>query len=219
MKTRIGSHRGLRRALWNLRVELYVLFRHLKGLRRARTVSKQEPLRLNLGSYDDLREGWVNVDAFLKRGSLTIDLREPMPFPDGSVELAHAEHFLEHVFEDEAQELLNECFRVLRPGGTLSIAVPDAEPLLRAYASGDSEFFDRYAETVPEGHALPTPMGQINYLFRGATTHQYAYDEETLRLLIERAGFVDVHRRDFDPDLDLEVRREGTLRMGGTKPT
>jgi predicted SAM-dependent methyltransferase len=208
---------GLRRALWDLRVEAYVAARHLRGVREARRLPLEEPLKLNLGCYDDLREGWVNIDAFLKHGSLTLDLRRPLPFPDGSAELAHAEHFLEHLTDEEALRLLQECRRVLRPGGMMSVTVPDAEPLLQAYAAGDQEFFDGYAEEIPEGRALPTPLGQINYLFRAATTHLYAYDEETLRLLLDRAGFVQIARREFDPGLDLEVRREGTLRMTGLR--
>jgi predicted SAM-dependent methyltransferase len=216
---RVGRVRGLRRELYNLRLEVFLLVRHLYGLVRARKLANEQPLKLNLGSFDDLREGWVNVDPLLTWSSaLSIDLREPLPFPDASVELAHAEHFLEHISEEDAQRLVHECYRVLRPGGQLSITVPDAEPLLRAYAAEDRDFFERYATTVPPGYALPTPLGQINYVFRGAGTHLYAYDEETLRLLFEAAGFDDVHRRDFDPELDLEVRREGTLRLMGTKP-
>jgi hypothetical protein len=46
---------------------------------------------------------------------------------------------------------------------------------------------------------------------------RYAYDFETLRLTIESAGFIEV-KRDFDPTLDTEARRVGTLYAEARKP-
>ena len=63
-----------------------------------------------------------------------------------------------------------------------------------------------------------TLMHQINYLFRQGHEHKYAYDGETLALILERAGFVRVNRRDFDPALDSESRRIGTLYMKARRP-
>jgi hypothetical protein len=63
-----------------------------------------------------------------------------------------------------------------------------------------------------------TPMHQVNYLFRQGHEHKYAYDGETLALILERAGFVRVNRRDFDPALDSESRRIGTLYMKARRP-
>jgi hypothetical protein len=56
-------------------------------------------------------------------------------------------------------------------------------------------------------------MHQINYLFRQGHEHKYAYDCETLVRILERAGFIKVSRRHFDPALDSESRRIVTLYM------
>lgn len=48
--------------------------------------------------------------------------REPLPFPDGSVAVIHAYHFLEHL--EDPIRLLREAQRVLRTGGVMNICVP-----------------------------------------------------------------------------------------------
>ena len=45
-----------------------------------------------------------------------------IPYPDGSVAVIHAYHFLEHLEKPVA--MLAECQRVLRPGGVMNIVVP-----------------------------------------------------------------------------------------------
>jgi predicted SAM-dependent methyltransferase len=188
----------MRRELRALAREVFLAGRHAHAVAVVRLRPPQPPVRLNLGSHLDLRVGWVNVDPFV-RGTLGLDLRRPLPFSDASVELVHAEHFLEHVEHDEARRLLAECYRMLVPGGALSVSVPDAEPALRAYARGE------------------TTLDEVNHLFRGGGTHLYAYDEAMLARLMREAGF-EARRREFDSALDLEIRRHGTLRMLGRKP-
>jgi hypothetical protein len=61
-------------------------------------------------------------------------------------------------------------------------------------------------------------MHSLNYTFRQFGDHKYAWDEEILTMALEAAGFVRVRRRSFDPQLDSEHRRDGTLYMEGSKP-
>jgi hypothetical protein len=62
-----------------------------------------------------------------------------------------------------------------------------------------------------------TELEHINCHFRQGTDHRFAYDFETLKMLIERSGFVNVRRREPDPDLDLEDRAFGTLYIDAEK--
>jgi SAM-dependent methyltransferase len=72
----------------------------------------------------------LNLGAGSKEipGAMPLDLpswnadRDPIPYPDGSVALIHAYHFLEHV--ERPIEVLWECQRVLRIGGVMNIVVP-----------------------------------------------------------------------------------------------
>ena len=64
-----------------------------------------------------------------------------------------------------------------------------------------------------------TRMEHINYHFRQGGEHRFAYDFETLKYVLEKAGFIQVRRRDFDPLLDSRDRELGTLYVEGFKPT
>src|SRR4051812_34753945 len=46
------------------------------------------------------------------------DCRQPLTFPDGSVDHILCSHFLEHVYPKEAATILRDFYRVLTKGGT-----------------------------------------------------------------------------------------------------
>lgn len=207
---------GVSHALWHLRFETQVSFRHRRAARALRRRRLERPLKLNLGCGDNPKPGWVNLDAFSDSADARLDLREPLPLPDGVASVVYSEHFFEHLrYPDEAERLLAESMRVLEPGGVFSVGVPDTEPLLRAYPD-DASFFAEAREKWH--HGMTTPLHQINHHFRQAEEHRYAYDYETLKECLERAGFVGVRRREFEAGLDSEWRRDGTLYVAAQRP-
>ncbi len=107
---------------------------------------------LNLGCGTRFDAAWVNVD-FIAHGSDVIkhDLRKPLPFADQSFSAVYHSHVLEHFSHAFAPVFLRECFRLLEPGGTLRVAVPDLEGIVRAYlkaldgaCSNDPEALQRH---------------------------------------------------------------------------
>ncbi|MDJ0742753.1 MAG: methyltransferase domain-containing protein [Xenococcaceae cyanobacterium MO_167.B27] len=56
---------------------------------------------------------------------------DKLDFEDNTFDFIFSEHFLEHLFMDEALELLKEFHRILKPYGVLRIIVPDYD--LRTY--------------------------------------------------------------------------------------
>jgi predicted SAM-dependent methyltransferase len=205
---------SLRRALRQVQLEVQLNRRHRASLKRARSL--RGPLKLHLGSGRQRKEGWVNIDLLEPDADLQLDVREAWPFPDGSVTSIYSEHFFEHLeFPEEAQHVLREAYRVLRPGGRFSVGVPDLGPVLGAYARRDVEAFSRsWDPNYPEW--LRVPMHRINHMFRQFGEHRYAYDEEILTQVLRETGFRAVKRRDYDSDLDV-VKREGTLYVDGLK--
>jgi predicted SAM-dependent methyltransferase len=206
-------------------MELHVQRRHRAGLKLARQMAARTPLRLNLGSGFQPKEGWVNVDLS-EHANLTLDLREPLPFSDGSVESIYTEHFFEHLHyaqlgestaweletpsdASEALAFLRECRRVLTPGGLLDVVVPDAEGIVQEYVARREQPFPRYPWWGPKW--CDTPLHCVNYVFRQGNEHQYAYDEETLTRVLESVGFADVRRRPFNPDTDAPNHAIGSL--------
>src|SRR5437016_9995379 len=174
----------------------------------------------NLDAATMLKPGWVNIDLSPK-ADLQLDLRKNLPFADGSCECTYSEHFFEHLdYPDDALFFLRENFRVLAPGGLLTFGVPDAGSALEGYARAT-----KGAPVTPfPGHPswVRTRMDQINFLFRQnyicqIHQHRYAYDLETLELILADVGFSQIHQREFDPLLDSESRLNGTLYVSARK--
>lgn len=210
--------RGTWLVLRAFRKELGWRRRHRRAVHAARHLTP--PLRLHLGCGEYHKAGWINIDLTAPGADLALDLREPWPFPDGSVTMIYGEHVLEHFdYPDDAEHVLREAFRVLEVGGRLSLSVPDAEFMLRAYVANDAHVF---AVARRHWHNPPfdrTPLHQINYHFRQAGEHRYAYDEATLSDMLERVGFVQIKRRSYDVALDIRVPVLGAaLYMDAEKP-
>ncbi len=89
---------------------------------------------LNLGCGHRYHKDWTNVD-FVSTGEGVIahNLLRGIPFPNNQFDVAYHSHVLEHFSKESAPIFLKECFRVLKPGGLIRIAVPDLEQIAREY--------------------------------------------------------------------------------------
>ncbi len=213
------TSRSLRRSLRHVIAEVKISLIQHKGIRRARRFYAGTDLKLHFGCGPNLKEGFINID--LHKGSdLSLDLREELPFPSGSCVLTYSEHFFEHLdYPEEALLFLRECYRILKPKGTFSVGVPDAEWPIRAYV-GEPQYAGWFDVVQRERYPkwLITKMDCVNYSFRQGTEHRYAYDFDTLKHVLETVGFIDVKRRDFNPDLDSKIREYTTLYVDAIKP-
>lgn len=85
---------------------------------------------VNVGSGDDRRPGYVNVDLRPEVADVVADAAE-LPLTDGSAREVLARDVLEHVSTWQVPVLLAEWWRVLAPGGRLVLRVPNLEVLAR----------------------------------------------------------------------------------------
>jgi predicted SAM-dependent methyltransferase len=176
-------------------------------------------LKLNLGCGPHVKPGWINIDLFTHDVDLSLDLREPWPFADNSATIVYSEHVFEH-FEHPAETVhfLRESLRVLESRGTFSLGVPDTEWPLKAYGDPANEYWSVCEQRQWHPKSCRTQLDHINYHFRQDGEHKYAWDAETLLGVLAEAGFAEIRRRDFEPGLDLEGRRLGTLYAEAHKP-
>lgn len=177
--------------------ELLIYKKHLVGLRRSRAFfATGTPLKLELGGGAYTKPGWISVDLRAKDG-LTLDLRQPLPFPDESVDEIFSEHFLEHlVYPTDLTQLLSECFRVLRVGGIFTAGVPDAGRAFKAYAAGAGAFYcDKYWPNV-QPDSVHCPMDELNWLIYMDDSHHHMFDEENLKLRLAEASFIEIRKRE-----------------------
>lgn len=89
---------------------------------------------LNFGCGSAFHPAWVNIDIASSSPEVrAYDIRKNLPYPDAEFDACYSSHVLEHLKQHEAQKLLSECHRVLKPKGIIRIVVPDLESIVRDY--------------------------------------------------------------------------------------
>jgi len=222
---------GLRRTLERLlprhsvaalRFELRAALVRLTSRGTRRRLRGRRGLVVNVGAGSQGRSGWENLDLVVCPGITAVwDCRTSLPFDDGAVRGLFTEHFLEHLDRDEEVPVfLGECRRVLEPGGTLRIVVPDMERYLRAYVEAGWDEVSR-VRGLGDGHVDPftgvpyrTKMELVNYVFRqkASEPHKYGYDFSTLELFLKDAGFAEVESSRFGTSRSPEICLDQVMR-------
>ena len=97
-------------------------------VKRVLASHKGEILKLDIGCGDNKMDDHWGMDYKKFPGvDIVHDARVfPWPFPDETFTLLSSSHFLEHIPRDDGVfiEVMNECWRILKPGGHFRIAVP-----------------------------------------------------------------------------------------------
>jgi predicted SAM-dependent methyltransferase len=173
------------------------------------------PVRLEIGSGPRL-PGWITLDRNFG-AHVQHDLLDPLPFPDGSVDEIYSSHVLEHFqYPHPMIAIVRECHRVLKPGGTLRVAVPDASIFVRAYC-GDGAFdVSRYC-AEPVGLSFRSRMDILNFIAYLGGDHKHLFDAENLVEVLAEAGFGDARTRSFDAAIDRPERRHESVYAVATK--
>jgi predicted SAM-dependent methyltransferase len=174
--------------------------RRIQHLLRTRT-----ELFVEVGAGDKQGAGnWVTVDM-TPTCDIFWDLRKGLPFPNNRIAKIYSSHFFEHLSFQETQGFLDECRRVLTPGGTFSICVPNARLYLEAYLNSELLDADRFYGYRP-AYNQTTRIDSVNYIAYMDGHHKYMFDEENLVRILEAKGFKNVHLRAFDAELDRPER-------------
>lgn len=83
-------------------------------------------LKIDFGCGPNKKEGFIGVDniAFPNVDIVLDAAKGNWPWPDNSVEEAHASHFMEHLTADERIVFLNELYRVMKVDGKFTMITP-----------------------------------------------------------------------------------------------
>ena len=136
--------------------------------------------RLHLGCGSHAVSGWVNVDGSWSariakhpwltralrmlpiapagllqqtwsREILVHDVRKRLPFADASFDAIYASHLLEHLYLKEAEGLLADGYRLLRPGGVIRLVVPDLRTIVSRYIADKEQIEQRREDLEVSG--------------------------------------------------------------------
>ena len=94
----------------------------------------EKEISLNLGCGNEPKKGFTNIDIKKFPGvDLICDIRRLDVYDDESVSLITAHEVIEHLPFIETVSTLKEWHRILRPGGTLYLTMPDLEKLCELF--------------------------------------------------------------------------------------
>lgn len=221
------------RILWNsIRFEWQMFKIRLLRKSQAKRALDYQSVFVNLGAGNSGLANWVNLDVSPEPGvTFTCDCRAPLPLPSNCALGIFTEHFLEHIeYENDVPSLLKECLRILQPGGVIRIVVPDCGRYLHAYCQEGWAALEKLRE-LPPNHQDPyflkplkTKMELVNLLFRQNGEHKFAYDYETLEMILQDSGFTNVVKCEFGVSsitelaIDQHGRAHESLYVEASKP-
>ncbi len=171
--------------------------------------------KINMGSHTGMfYYGWLNSDindlSKFAWGQgydfMILDASKPMPFPDEYADFIFSSHLIEHLPRMHGATYVRECYRVLRKGGVLRIATPDAYRLMTYYVGNYDPMSKK--PLVEDGPGTLAQFKHVNVGVSKALTdldrlahvllagHQSIYDSITIARTMIDAGFKVVQQRD-----------------------
>jgi SAM-dependent methyltransferase len=188
------------------------------------------PYSLHIGPGPQWRKPtprWLTVDVDPLRADIVVNFNafDGFPLGEATVDAIYASHVFEHISIYRCPRVLADCYRVLVPKGVIRIVVPDVAKSIEQYVAGNDRFplFERRrsraADTYGETYTLFECMKE-DFLSRSSQqdllgeqlAHQNAWDFESLRAALMRAGFrgESVHRSTLRASTCAAFEFEGT---------
>ena len=140
-----------------------------------------EPVRLNIGCGDDIKEGFINCDLYSPNADAKMDVRH-LSFGNDIADEIYAGHIIEHFDFKEGFEVLKEWYRVLKPNGKLVLETPDMEYSCFKFVNSDEQ----------EKIALYSHIFSSGWI--PGQAHLFLYTENQLKWTLGQVGFKNIQR-------------------------
>jgi Methyltransferase domain len=135
------------------------------------------------------------------------DICKLLPVTEGTARGVYASHVLEHLSLDDCRQALVNTFKMLAPGGTFRLIVPDLEERANRYveraATGTPDAAGRFLDSSGLGqeHRPRTPLQHIRQMM-GGSKHLWMWDEYSMADELRKVNFVNIRRCEFGDSTD-----------------
>jgi hypothetical protein len=155
------------------------------------------------------------------------DIVRGLPVADGSCKGVYCSHVLEHLALHDCRTALRQTLKLLRPGGTFRMVLPDLEQSVRLYlANPTSEAASDFMVETGLGQAQrPRGLKGLAVGWLGNSQHLWMWDYKAMSRELAAAGFADIRRASFgdsaDPrfnDVEDQGRWENALGVECRRP-
>lgn len=160
-----------------LNLILHPLHNHLVLYHLDNREKEDNKVKVNIGSGDWECKGWINLDypsewyhkMQKKHKIVAYDIRnDQLPFEKESVDVIYCSHVIEHIENEHIQNMFNNCYNVLKMGGVIRLACPDAEFLYQV--SKTKTDYWKWRDDWFRMNGKNSEMTEINYLLREIAT-------------------------------------------------
>ena len=167
--------------------------------------------KLEIGARVASLDGWLSTDLDpVSEGTVFLDATKPFPFDCATFDYIYCEHMIEHISWKQAQSMLRECYRVLKPRGIMRVATPDLQVILGLYSPVLSPEQQNYVEWMVRKELPEISTHQAAFVINNAFRnwgHKFIYDGNLMTLALERCGFVDIRRCSYGDSRDTHLRQ------------
>jgi len=144
--------------------------------------------KLNLGCGNRPIQGYINIDICDSAADFMMDAKK-LDFEDNFAYEIKAIHLFEHFSPYEIYGILGEWKRVLRPGGSLILEMPNILELCNHFHEQNSG--GKY-------HLLNCIFGTYDPNIAKETPHKYGWCPDILYEHLDRSGFVEIKQAELE---------------------
>lgn len=136
---------------------------------------------------------WINLDFAPASPSVRrADLLDRLPLPSESARLVYASHFLEHIPKPDVDAFLQECRRVLQPGGVVRLVLPDLQEMAACYLeyreAGDHDRADFLVLEMIDQCVRRESGGELGRLYARLRARPHSSQAELIAFVRARTG-------------------------------
>src|SRR3990167_4513571 len=158
--------------------------------------------QLHVGCGDVLLKDWLNIKferreeygkIIDKNGVLLLNynLLKIRPVENETIQFIAGSHFIEHLDLNQGIEFLKKAYNALQRGGVIRLSCPDLELYAKNYVTREKQFFDhpKVREWCAFKNAKTPGEIFIAKAYDSGGSHKWFYDFESLKHVLECAGF------------------------------